>query len=211
MYTLSAQNHIFEACKMPNLSRRSLFKLAGLGDRRRAPVCWRRAKSSAQTRHAAHACRHAGGHLMGAVGRVTPEIFNPTAFLRSWNFSDLPAERRAKFYRETPQPDGTLLREYELFAVDREIEIAPGIFFPGLDLQRPGARSDAARHRRGSRPRDLRQPGIASRTRSTSTAGIRPRWTARCRSTRCMPGGRFVYEFDAEPFGCTCITATRCR
>lgn len=28
------------------------------------------------------------------------------------------------------QPDGSLLREYELYAVDRELEIAPGVYFP---------------------------------------------------------------------------------
>ena len=58
------------------------------------------------------------------------ETFSPTRFLRAWNFSDLPADERARYYRESPRPDGTLLREYEIFAVDREIEIAPGMFFP---------------------------------------------------------------------------------
>ena len=67
---------------------------------------------------------------MGPVGRVSTETFDPTRFLRSWNFSDLPADERARFYRETPQTDGTTLREYEMFAIDRDIEIAPGVFFP---------------------------------------------------------------------------------
>src|SRR3989337_2148846 len=66
----------------------------------------------------------------GPVGRASLEAFNPTTFLRAWNFSDRPAAERGRYYRETPRPDGTLLREYEIVAVDREIEIAPGVFFP---------------------------------------------------------------------------------
>jgi len=52
------------------------------------------------------------------------------SFLRSWNFSDRPDEQRPALYRETPRPDGTMFREYQLHAVDRDIEIAPGLFFP---------------------------------------------------------------------------------
>ena len=55
---------------------------------------------------------------------------DPMIYLRSWNFSHLPPDERAKVYRETPRPDGTMLREYEIFAVDREIEVAPGVRFP---------------------------------------------------------------------------------
>ncbi len=69
-------------------------------------------------------------HRMGPVGRVSTEAFNPTTYLRAWNFSDLAPEDRARYYKETPRPDGTLLREYQIVAVDREIEIAPGVFFP---------------------------------------------------------------------------------
>src|SRR6187401_2111677 len=75
--------------------------------------------------HEAHSA-----HDMGTVGRTSPDVFNASTFLRSWNFNDLLPDERAKFYRETPRPDGTLLREYEIFSTDREIEIAPGIFFP---------------------------------------------------------------------------------
>ena len=42
----------------------------------------------------------------------------------------LAPDERAKYYKETPRPDGSLLREYEFFSVDRDIEIAPGVFFP---------------------------------------------------------------------------------
>ena len=114
--------------KTSNLSRRSLFQLAGLTTAAGAGVL--ASRKLPPEIHDAHAMPHPAGHAMGVVGRVTSGIFNPTAFLRAWNFSDLPAERRGKYYHETSRADGSLLREYELVAVDREIEIAPGIFFP---------------------------------------------------------------------------------
>jgi FtsP/CotA-like multicopper oxidase with cupredoxin domain len=77
---------------------------------------------------AAHTAHDA--HVMGTVGRVPNDPFNPTTYLTTWNFSDLPPEERTKYYRETQRPDGSLLREYEIFAADRELEIAPGLFFP---------------------------------------------------------------------------------
>ena len=42
-----------------------------------------------------------------ADGTVSTETFDPTRYLRTWNFSDLPADERAQFYRETPKSDGT--------------------------------------------------------------------------------------------------------
>ena len=70
------------------------------------------------------------GHLLGAVGRSKRRTSSPDVYLRSFNFSHLPEDERARCYREKPRPDGSLLREYQIFAVDREIEIAPGVKFP---------------------------------------------------------------------------------
>jgi manganese oxidase len=182
---------------MPNLSRRSLFQLAGLSTAASASVLASR-KLSAQT-HTMHALPP-GGHLMGAVGRVTSEIFNPTSFLRAWNFSDLPADRRAKFYHETPRPDGTLLREYQMVAVDREIEIAPGIFFPAWTYngQVPGPTLRATEGDRvrvtfvnqGSHPHTIHFHGWHP-----------PEMDGSLPAHEVQPGDRFIYEFDAEPFG----------
>jgi len=183
---------------MPNLSRRSLFQLAGLSTAASASVLASR-KLAAQT-HAIHATPANGGHLMGSVGRVTSGIFDPTAFLRAWNFSDLPAERRAKFYHETPRPDGTLLREYQMVAVDREIEIAPGIFFPAWTYngQVPGPTLRATEGDRvrvtfvnqGSHPHTIHFHGWHP-----------PEMDGSLPAHEVQPGGRFIYEFDAEPFG----------
>ena len=140
------------------------------------------------------------GTAMGPVGRVSTENFDPTRFLRSWNFSDLPSDERARFYRETPRADGTKLREYELFAVDRQIEIAPGVFFPAWTYngQVPGPtiranEGDLLRIRfvnQGSHPHTLHFHGWHP-----------PEMDGSLPAHQVLPGDSFVYEFEAEPFG----------
>jgi hypothetical protein len=71
-----------------------------------------------------------GGHAdMGMVGEVADDAIgiDPTTYLASWNFSDLSANERPRFYKETRLDDGRLLRGFWFTALDREIEIAPGI------------------------------------------------------------------------------------
>src|SRR5262249_49845166 len=109
------------------VSRRSLLRFAGgLGSLVGSAAMGRQLRAVEPPGHGATA--HAG-HGMGTVGRVSTERFDPHLYLRSWNFSHLPADERQKHYRETVRPDGTRLREYDIFAVDRELEIAPGVFF----------------------------------------------------------------------------------
>ena len=66
---------------------------------------------------------------LGTVGDYQTDDFDPTAYLRAWNFNDLPDAERRKFYRETNLSDGTMLREYWFYAEDQKIEIAPGVYF----------------------------------------------------------------------------------
>jgi FtsP/CotA-like multicopper oxidase with cupredoxin domain len=139
-------------------------------------------------------------HAMGPVGRVAASALNPTAYLRSWNFSELPAERRAQFYRESRRPDGTLLREYEIFAVDREIEIAPGVFFPAWTFngQVPGP---TLRATEGDRVR-VRFTNQGTHPHTIHFHGWHhPEMDGSLPHHQVMPGGTFVYEFDAEPHG----------
>ena len=139
-------------------------------------------------------------HVMGTVGRTSPDGFHPSAYLRSWNFSGLPPEARARFYRETPRPDGTLLREYEIYAVDREIEIAPGLFFPAWTFngQVPGP---TIRATEGDRVR------VTFRNLGTHPHSIHfhgwhpPEMDGALAGQEVQPGETFVYEFDADPFG----------
>jgi FtsP/CotA-like multicopper oxidase with cupredoxin domain len=146
------------------------------------------------------AAAHGGGHGMGTVGRVDTARFDPGSFLRAWNFSDLPANERARFYRETVRPDGSRVREYEFVAVDREIEIAPGVFFPAWTYngQVPGptiraTEGDLVRLRlvnQGSHPHTVHFHGWHP-----------PAMDGSLPAHQVPPGGEFRYEFTAEPFG----------
>jgi FtsP/CotA-like multicopper oxidase with cupredoxin domain len=179
------------------LTRRSLLQLAGAATAGTAGAFAARGLAAQEHSHAA--ARH-DTHLMGPVGRVSLEVFNPTTYLRAWNFSDLPAEQRAKFYHETPRPDGSLLREYQLVAIDREIEIAPGVFFPAWTYngQVPGPTLRATEGDRirvtflnqGSHPHTIHFHGWHP-----------PEMDGSLPEHEVAPGARFVYEFDAEPHG----------
>jgi FtsP/CotA-like multicopper oxidase with cupredoxin domain len=148
--------------------------------------------------HEGHSGHH--GHLLGTVGRVDPSGLDPTVYLRSWNFNHLPADERGTFYRETARPDGTMLREYEIFAVDREIEIAPGVRFPAWTYngQVPGptiraTEGDRLRVRflnQGTHPHTIHFHGWHP-----------PDMDGSLPEHEVLPGESFVYEFDAEPAG----------
>jgi FtsP/CotA-like multicopper oxidase with cupredoxin domain len=93
-----------------------------------------------------------------------------------------------------------MLREYELYATDREIEIAPGMFFPAWTYngQVPGptiraTEGDRIRvtfHNVGSHPHSIHFHGWHPPEMDGALAG-----------QEVQPGHTFVYEFDAEPFG----------
>jgi FtsP/CotA-like multicopper oxidase with cupredoxin domain len=141
-----------------------------------------------------------GAHAMGPVGRIAKGGFDPMAYLRSWNFSHLPAEKRPQFYRETARPDGSLLREYEFIAIDREIEIAPGVFFPAWTYngEVPGP---TIRATEGDRIR-VRFVNQGSHPHTIHFHGWHPpAMDGSLPEHQVQPGQTFLYEFDAEPFG----------
>ena len=182
---------------MWKLTRRSWLQATGLSSLAGSLVAG--ARLSGQDTGAAHHPPH-GSHVMGTVGRISTDGFNPTRFLRTWNFGDMAPETRAKFYRETPRPDGTMLREYEIFAADREIEIAPGMFFPAWTYngQVPGPTIRATEGDRvkvtfknlGTHPHSIHFHGWHPPAMDGALAG-----------QQVEPGATFVYEFDADPFG----------
>jgi FtsP/CotA-like multicopper oxidase with cupredoxin domain len=137
---------------------------------------------------------------MGTVGRVTSTAIKPTSYLRAWNFSDLPEPRRSDFYRETRRSDGSLLREYEIFAVEREIEIAPGIFFPAWTYngQVPGP---TIRATEGDRVKVTFKNGGTHPHTIHFHGWHQPAMDGALPTQEVMPGASFVYEFDADPFG----------
>src|SRR5687767_3608124 len=180
------------------VNRRTWLGLTGLGSLAGGLIG--AIRLSAQNFHAVHPASAHENHAMGTVGRVPFDAFNPTQFLRSWNFSHLPLEERAKWYRETPRPDGTMLREYEIYAVDRQLEIAPGLFFPAWTYngQVPGPTIRATEGDRvkvtfknvGSHPHTIHFHGW----HQPAVDGALP-------GQEVQPGQTFVYEFDADPFG----------
>lgn len=183
-----------------NLTRRHFFRLAGLASSV-AGVGAARIRADAQTGGSAHTpLEHGAQHVMGTVGRVSRAVFDPSAFLRSWNFSEMPVVERRRFYRESTRPDGSRLREYELHAVDREIEIAPGVYFPAWTFngQVPGP---TLRATEGDRVR------VTFTNQGTHPHTIHfhgwhpPEMDGSLPEHEVKPGGRFVYEFDAEPSG----------
>jgi len=182
------------------ISRRGLLQAAGLTSATAGvatlsshPALAGQGKGSLMT-------EHFDPHAMGAVGRVDTSVFDPTVFLRSWNFSHLPDAERQRFYRESPQADGSRLREYEIFAVDREIEIAPGVFFPAWSYngQVPGP---TLRATEGDRVR-IRFVNQGTHPHTMHFHGWHPpEMDGSLMEHQVLPDQEFIYEFDAEPFG----------
>src|SRR5574338_270142 len=181
-----------------DLSRRRFFRLATVGS---CSVGAAAAGMSARAgQSATHAAAGHAAHLMGPVGRVKPGGFDPSGFLRAWNFSEIPSADRARFYRESLRPDGTRLREYDVFAVDREIEIAPGLYFPSWTFNGnvPGP---TIRATEGDRVR-VTFVNLGSHPHTIHFHGWHPaEMDGSLPEHQVQPGDRFVYEFDAEPSG----------
>ena len=133
----------------------------------------------------------AHGDMM-TVGRVdhARNGFDPTPMLTDWETGTT-----------SLLPDGRTLRSFELNATDREIEIAPGIFFPAWTYNdrvpgpalraKEGERLKITFRNAGSHPHSIHFHGIHSaRMDGVPGAGL------------IGPGEEFIYEFDAKPFGC---------
>jgi FtsP/CotA-like multicopper oxidase with cupredoxin domain len=178
------------------VSRRSLLQAAGLGSL--AVGVRGLAEASSGTESGESGTHHP--HAMGFVGSVDTELFDPGTYLRAWNFNELGSQERDRYYRETARGDGSLLREFDLFAIDREIEIAPGVFFPAWTYngQVPGptlraTEGDQVRVRlinQGTHPHTIHFHGWHH-----------PEMDGSLPHHQVQPGEEFLYEFEAEPFG----------
>ncbi len=133
-----------------------------------------------------HGAGHAGNVMVGDVDPNHINQFDPTAMLTDWDTG-----------RVSTLPNGQTLREYELFAGEKEIEIAPGVTFPAWTYNGrvPGPTIRCAEGDRvrvhfvngTGHPHSIHFHGI----HPASMDGLEP----------VPPGGQFTYEFDAEPFG----------
>ncbi len=138
--------------------------------------------------------QHDGHAVSMAVGEVGPNAIgiDPMAFLTTFDYGTV-----------STLPNGQVLREYEIVAFDREIEIAAGIFFPAWTYngQVPGPTIRANEGDRlrikfinpGTHPHTIHFHGIHSAFMD-GTSGIG--------RGNIEVGEEFTYEFDAFPFGC---------
>ncbi|MDX1631601.1 MAG: multicopper oxidase domain-containing protein [Thermoanaerobaculia bacterium] len=185
---------------MSKLSRRRLLQLAGLGSVGAAGMAASRSGKKAEDTPVGSAVHRHAADSVGVVGRVDTSDFDPSAFLRSFNYSHLPEPERSRYYREAALGDGRLFREYDIYAVDREIEIAPGLFFPAWTYNRevPGP---TLRATEGDRVR-IRFVNQGSHPHTIHFHGWHPpEMDGSLPEQQVMPGAEFVYEFGAEPFG----------
>ncbi|MFN8467918.1 MAG: multicopper oxidase domain-containing protein [Caldilineaceae bacterium] len=134
---------------------------------------------------------HGQSMLVGAVDHAA-NGFDPMRVLVDWDYGEV-----------STLPSGQRLREYEIFAGDKEIEIAPGIRFPAwtYNARVPGptircTEGDRVRihfYNGSSHPHTLHFHGIHP-AEMDGVPGAGP--------GEIQPGQEFVYEFDAYPFGC---------
>ncbi|UVK37912.1 multicopper oxidase domain-containing protein [Mesorhizobium sp. AR10] len=147
----------------------------------------------AATAPADAAAQHMNAHgAMVTVGEVDNAAngFDPSLILTDWERGTV-----------SSLPDGRSLRTFEVTAEDKTIEIAPGVFFPAWTYNgrvpgpalraKEGERIRVVFKNNGSHPHSMHFHGIHSaRMDGIPGAGL------------VDPGGEFVYEFDARPFGC---------
>ncbi len=132
-----------------------------------------------------HQLDHAS--LLSNKGEVDLAAFNPSDFLPAFDYG-----------KKSKLPDGRTLREWELLAVDREIEIAPGVYFPAWtyngQVPGPTLRCSEGDHLR------IHFANGRSHPHTIHFHGLHPAKMDGVFEV-VEPGGEFLYEFDAHPFG----------
>ena len=136
---------------------------------------------------------HSGAMLVGEVNH-SRNGFDPMQMLVDWDTGALTGEKT---------PDGRPVREYDISAGDIEIEIAPGIYFPAWSFNArvpgPSLRCMEGDHLRvnfanfGSHAHTMHFHGF----HPAEMDGVDGEYRG-----AIQPGEQFVYEFDADPFGC---------
>ena len=131
-------------------------------------------------------------HHTGVVGRVDPRVngFDQHEILRDFDWGTVRRE------------GGRVVREWEIVAEDKEIEVAPGVKFnawayngrvPGPTLRAREGERLRIRFTNGSKhPHTIHFHGIHTAAHD-GVPGVG--------RGNVQPGESFTYEFDAEPFG----------
>lgn len=190
------------------VSRRDFLKIGSAGMAGFAGIAGLRAVAPASPPHTEGRQAHDGSdHTAMTVGHVDHERngFHPLELLYDFDYGTVSEEA------------GRAVREWSIVAMDREIEIAPGIYFPGWVY---GSSTSAASRRNGHIVGQVPGPtmrcveGERLRVHFTN-AGTHPHTlhfhgihSAQMDGVpgvgRGMidPGESFTYEFEALPFGC---------
>ena len=139
----------------------------------------------------AHSIFGSGSGAHGAVGEVdhVRNGFDPHEILTDFDGGEVSKDSR-----------GRTVREYELVAVNKEIEVAPGVFFPAWTYNGrvPGP---TIRCTEGDRIR-IRFVNTTEHPHTIHTHGIHPARMDGVPGAGEISGGEeFVYDFIAEPFG----------
>jgi len=130
---------------------------------------------------------HPDAHSLMTRGVPAGAGIDPTAFLRHFDYGVV-----------SKRPNGQTVREYRIIAMDRNLEIMPGLFYSAWTFngQVPGptlrvTEGDLVRvhfHNAGTHPHSIHFHGF----HPANMDGV---------FEQIDPGGSFVYEFDAPPFG----------
>jgi FtsP/CotA-like multicopper oxidase with cupredoxin domain len=165
------------------MSRRDLIRVGTVG------AVGLAATGGALAFQSPRAVQEASSHLhqMGAGGEVDTALFDPTTYLDTFDWGV-----------ESTLPSGQRQREYRLVAVDKQIEVAPGVYFDAWTFngQVPGPtlRCTQGDHLRivfsnaGTHPHTIHFHGI----HAANMDGV---------FEIVQPGESFTYEFDAAPAG----------
>jgi FtsP/CotA-like multicopper oxidase with cupredoxin domain len=143
-------------------------------------------------------------NVFGAVGHVNHARngFHPVDILKDFNYGD-------RVYEE----NGRTVREYDFIAIDQEVEIAPGVFFPAWTYNGriPGptircTEGDLIRVKflnAGSHPHTIHFHGIHSAYMDgvALSHNMIDMPSEMVGPGMIQPGDSFMYEFTAEPFG----------
>ncbi|MDH3667776.1 MAG: multicopper oxidase domain-containing protein [Paracoccaceae bacterium] len=171
---------------MPATRRQAFAALAGISGA--APLAARQAIAQASSR--SEAAHEPGANKV--VGLVDHEAngFTPHELLTEFDYGDT-----------STSPDGRTVREWTVTAVDKEIEIAPGVFFPAWTYQGrvPGP---ALRCVEGERLK-IHFVNAGSHAHSIHLHSIHAASMDGVSGPSLVePGTNFTYEIDAVPFGC---------
>ncbi len=177
-----------------NLSRRDFLRVGGLSLLGSLGIgMLERGRGPAPAGDLHHGMEHDDGSIPNTVGEVDHERngFDPTRILTDFDYGKVSA-----------LPGGQVLREYEVVASNRDVEIVPGISFPAWTYNGriPGPTLRAVEGDRlrihfvneTEHPHTMHFHGFHP-SEMDGVPGAGP--------GLIQPGGEFTYEFDAGPFG----------